>query len=146
MKYLIRTLIILLAVVASNSVYAQALRTEEPVKIYQDVRLDSLMALHRKINEYNLAHDEHDGIDGYRVHLFFESGNNSKDRTMEVKNGFLRRFPDVGAYVIYRAPYYRLRVGDFRSKIEAEEFLRRILRYYPSAYVVKTKIKFPKLN
>ena len=146
MKSMKKFLLIFIMLLGLNSVYTQEYYTEETVKIYQDVRIDSLVELHRKINEYNLAHDEHDGIEGYRVHLFFESGNNSKDRTMGVRNGFLRRYPNVGAYVIYRAPYYRLRVGDFRSKIEAEQFLHRILRYYPSAYVVKTKIKFPKLN
>ena len=93
-----------------------------------------------------MAHDEHDGVDGYRIHLFFESGNNSKARTMSVKNDFLRRYRGVGAYVIYRTPFYRLRVGDFRTRLEAERFLQRVIRRYPSAYVVKTKIKFPKLD
>ena len=102
--------------------------------------------LHKKINEFNLANEEHDGIDGFRIHLYFESGNDSKAKTMSVRDRFLRRYPQVGAYVIYRAPFYRLRVGDFRTRIEAERFLQRIIRRYPAAYVVGTKIKFPELD
>ena len=142
-----KCLLIWIILISSISIYAQEFYGEEEVSnIHQDARIDSLVALHHKINEYNLAHDEHDGVDGYRIHLFFESGNNSKSRTINVKNDFLRRYRDVGAYVIYRTPFYRLRVGDFRTRIEAERFLQRVIRRYPSAYVVKTKIKFPKLD
>ena len=139
--------LILIILLSSVSIFAQEYYVEKEVShIHQDARVDSLLVLHHKINEYNLAHDEHDGVDGYRIHLFFESGNNSKARTMSVKNDFLRRYRGVGAYVIYRTPFYRLRVGDFRTRLEAERFLQRVIRRYPSAYVVKTKIKFPKLD
>lgn len=131
---------------SSGSMIAQEFYVEEEsVKIYQDDRVDSLLSLHRKINEFNLANEEHDGIDGFRIHLYFESGNNSKARTMNVRDQFLRRYPQIGAYVIYRSPFYRLRVGDYRTRVEAERFLQRIIRRYPAAYVVGTKIKFPKL-
>ncbi len=139
-------LIALVVLMSSISAMAQEFYVEEPVKIYQDERVDTLLALQKKINEFNLLNEEHDGVDGFRIHLYFESGNDSKDKTMYVRDGFLRRYRDVGAYVIYESPYYRLRVGDFRSKIEAERYLQQIIRRYPAAYVVTSKIKFPKLN
>jgi hypothetical protein len=139
-------LIALIVLISSSSIFAQEFYLEKPVKIYQDSRIDSLISLHRKINEFNLANELHDGIDGFRVQLFFESGNNSKDKTMNIRDQFLRRYPQIGAYVIYSSPYYRLRVGDFRTEIEAERFLQRIIRRYPAAYVVSTKIRFPELD
>lgn len=138
--------LILIVVCFSGTLFSQSFYIEEPVKIYQDPRIDSLLVLHKKMNEFNLANEEHDGIDGYRIQLYFESGNDSKAKTMNVRDQFLRRYPQVGAYVIYGAPFYRLRVGDYRTEIEAERFLQRIIRRYPAAYVVRTKIKFPKLN
>ena len=139
-------LLVLVILMSSSCLLAQQFYIEEAVKIYQDDRIDSLLNLHKKVNEYHLANEEHDGIEGYRISLYFESGNNSKALTTNVKNQFLRRYSQVGAYIIYVAPYYRLRVGDFRSKIEAERFLQRIIRRYPSAYVIASKIKFPKLD
>ncbi len=135
-------LIVLIVLMSSSSLLAQEFYIEKPVKIFQDSRIDSLLSLHQKINEFNLANEQHDGIDGFRVHLYFESGNDSKAKTMNVRDQFSRRYPLVEAYIIYSSPYYRLRVGDFRTEIEAERFLQRIIRRYPAAYVVSTKIRF----
>jgi hypothetical protein len=113
--------------------------------IIQDTRIDSLVLMHRKAMEMNLAHEEHDGIVGYRIQIFFDSGNNSKNRAIWVKNQFDSRYSQTPSYIIFGEPYYRIRVGDFRTKLEAEAFLRRISRRYPNAFVILNKIKFPKL-
>lgn len=115
------------------------------LKIKQDPRIDSLVKLHQQVNQAFIDHEEHDGIEGFRVQIFFDSGNNSKNRVGQKKDGFERRYPEVKAYMIYKEPYYKLRVGDFRTKLEAEGFLNRIRSRYPGAYVVGDKIKFPAL-
>ena len=116
------------------------------VDIIGNSRIDSLIKIQRIIGEYNIAHEEHDGIDGYRIQLFFESGNNSKSRAYEIRDKFVERYRNIPAYVIFGEPYYRLRVGDFRTRLEAEGFLKRIIRRYPNAWVTTDKIKFPALN
>ncbi len=113
--------------------------------IIQDPRVDSLVLIHRKAMEMNLAHEEHDGIVGYRIQIFFDSGNNSKSRAIWVKDQFDSRYSQTSSYIIFGEPYYRIRVGDFRTKLEAEAFLKRIARRYPNAFVIRDKIKFPKL-
>jgi len=52
----------------------------------------------------------------------------------------------VPAYVSFNPPYYRVRVGDFRSEMEAKRFLNRIKYDYPNGWVVKTSISLPKLD
>ncbi len=142
----VKYFLIIIFLISGATLFSQRFFVNKNVKIYKDPRVDSLLLLHRKLNEFNLFHEEHDGLDGYRVELFFESGNNSKSKTMAVKNEFLRRYSNVEAYVTYGSPYYRLKVGDFRSKLDAENFLQRIKRRYPAAYVVSTKIRFPKID
>jgi hypothetical protein len=39
-----------------------------------------------------------------------------------------------------------VRVGDYRTRLEAEAFLKRISGNYPNAFVVKDEIDFPKLG
>jgi hypothetical protein len=51
----------------------------------------------------------------------------------------------VPVYLGYRQPYYRIRVGDFRTRLEAEGYLRRIVRNHSQAFVIKDKIRMPKL-
>ncbi len=49
---------------------------------------------------------------------------------------------DAEVYLIYDNPYYKIRVGDFRTRYEAEQFLEKVLRQgYSAAWIVRTKIK-----
>ena len=113
---------------------------EGNVKIIQDPRIDSLVNLHIELNE------EYSQIEGWRINIFFEAGNNSKRLAVEAKSQFVNRYSDVPCYLVFQEPYYKVRVGDYRTKMEAEKFLHKIEREYPNAFVVKDDINFPKLN
>ncbi len=125
-------------------VFANVLQAQEE-KIVQDPKVDSLVSLHQKAQQINLEHQEHDGIYGYRIQICFESGNNSKNRAMWYKDDFDTRYSGVSSYIVFEEPYYKVRVGDFRTRLEAEAFLQRIHRRYTNAFVTSDKIKFPKL-
>ena len=102
----------------------------------KEQQLDSLIMLHKQLNKMNGS------IPGYRLQIYFESGNYSKSRAEEVKKAFELKNPDFKAYISFNEPYYRVRVGDFRHKIEAIGFLKKILRTYPTAYEVEDMISF----
>ncbi len=86
------------------------------------------------------------GIDGYRIQIFFNSGRKAREEALKAKANFLSRFPNIPAYVVYRAPFYKVRVGDFRSKNEAFRMFRQLRRVYPTSYIVKDVIPFPELQ
>jgi len=102
--------------------------------LIHEQRIDSLIMLHKKLNAIN------SNISGFRVQIYFESGNYSKSKAIEVRNSFESRFAGHKAYVSFNEPYYRVRVGDFRSRIEAIGFLKKVLRDYPNAFEVKDLI------
>ena len=52
-------------------------------------------------------------------------------------------FHDVSAYRSYANPYFKVTVGDFRTKTEAMALLERIKVEFPSAFVIKENITFP---
>ena len=110
------------------------------VSISEHGRITRLVEKHREISK---AHPE---FDGFRVQIFFDSGNNSKSRAYEVYKNFLASYPEHEAYVVFQEPNYKVRVGDFRTRIEAEGFLQQIVAIYPSSFVIKDQIKFPPLN
>lgn len=83
------------------------------------------------------------GYPGYRVQIFFESGNYSKTKALGVKARFISLYPDIPVYVIYQEPYYRVRVGNFRSKLEAYAFKEKIKKDFAEAYVIKDRIDMP---
>lgn len=107
--------------------------------VHQDSKLDSLVILHKRINSLDSL------VPGYRVQIFFESGNYSKNLAMETAVEFQENYPEIRYYLSFNEPYYRIRVGDFRTIIEAKGFLKEIIGDYPAAFEVKDKIYNPPL-
>ena len=109
------------------------------LRIYADPRIDSLLALHVEYNENFPV------MDGYRIHIFMESGNDALQQAEKEKEDFEGLYEGVPAYITFGEPYYRVRVGDFRTRLDANNFLQKISRNYPHAWVIKDKINLPSL-
>ena len=114
--------------------------------VIQDDKIYTLLARYEEDHLKLLENNENKGITGYRVQIFFDSGNYSGDRADRVKKEFEKKYYDIPAYITWKAPNYRVRVGDFRTRLDAEKYLKRINRIYPNAWVIKDKINFPVLN
>lgn len=87
-------------------------------------------------------------LDGFRVQVF--SGNSqrlSKDEAFKKEKEIKELFPDLSTYVTYTAPFWKLRVGDYRTHEEAFHILRQLSGTFPSfakeMYIIKEKIKIP---
>ena len=104
------------------------------VKIIADSRLDTLIVRHVSFNKANTQ------VNGWRVQIFFESGNNSKSACYKSRDRFLEFFPLTGSYITFTEPYYKLRVGDFRSRLDAEAFLQEVITTFPNAYIVQDMV------
>lgn len=82
-------------------------------------------------------------MNGYRVRIFFDNRQTARIESEEMLKTFESMYHDVKAYRTYVNPYFKVTVGDFRTKSEAMELLSRIKRDFPSAFVVKENIEFP---
>lgn len=80
--------------------------------------------------------------DGYRVKIHFSA---DRSKAEEVKNKFDNKHPDMPTYIDYQLPNFVIVVGDYKSKLEAYEGLKKIKEDYPYAFIVKSKIKPTKL-
>lgn len=103
----------------------------------KDARLDQLIQKQKEI------HSADNTIDGFRVQIFMESGNDAVDIANATMSEFKEKYPDVPVYLIFGQPYYRLRVGDFRTRLEAEKFFHIINKEYKNAFVTSDKIQLP---
>ena len=106
------------------------------VNIHKDDRIDKLKEFVR------VGEDGIDGvlIDGYRVMIYFDQ---DKTKSEQQKAHFISLYDEHKAYVDYVAPNYRVRVGNFRTKLEAEKLKQEILPMFPTAIVVQDKIQLP---
>lgn len=100
-----------------------------------DARIDSLLQLNAMQNKKFAT------IPGYRIQIYKGSGNNALNSALVIRDKFITRY-GIPAYVTFNEPYYRVRVGDFRTRIDAIKFLQRIKRAYPLAWEIQDEVKF----
>ena len=109
------------------------------IVIVQDSKISKLIEDHRA------ATSKIDFMEGYRVQIFFDSGNNSKSNAEAAKTKFSAQYPEIPIYLSFKEPNFKVRVGDFRTRNEARGFLKQISIEYPNAFVIKDEIKLPSL-
>lgn len=125
-KYAILGLIIIFGVR-----YGYCQKTGNVDIVVSDARINTLVEKH-------IAFSENRGsIRGFRIQIFFDSGNNSKNSAVAAMNEFKAKYPDVEAYLMYHEPNYKIRVGDFRCRMDAQRFLHKISGKYENAFIVK---------
>jgi hypothetical protein len=137
MKHTVLHILLFLALFTSGFA-AEA--QQSSVEVIRDPAIDAMVAKHILVNEHL------NGIPGYRIQIFFDSGNNSKTRGQSAYETFSARFPDMPAYLTFKAPNYKVRVGDFRTRLDAVRFLQQVLPDYPGAYVISDQIHLPRVN
>lgn len=110
------------------------------ISVNQDERLDKMLNWHIEKNK------KMDGMEGFRVEIFFNSDFDALAQAKNQKVKFLSKYPDYAVHIKYDAPNFKVRIGDFRTKNEALKLLKDITRSYPMAFIVPDKIKFPLLK
>ena len=106
------------------------------VNVCQAESLDSAIEEHVSANAGRT-------LNGYRVRIFFDNKQTARAASEETLKRFESMYHDVVAYRTYANPYFKVTVGDFRTKSEAMALLERIRYEFPSAFVVKENISFP---
>lgn len=96
--------------------------------------------LHRHIH-YNANNPD---IPGYRIRIFSDSGFDSYDRAISVRTRFISKHENIGAYLQYDVPDYKIYVGDCRTKSEALKIFEAIKSDFPYAFIVPQNINLDK--
>jgi hypothetical protein len=80
---------------------------------------------------------------GYRIQIYFGS---QRSKANELRARFAARFPNINAVVSYHQPNFKVRAGDFRTRMEAQSKLEMIEKEFPGAFVVPDEIRLPPLK
>lgn len=85
-------------------------------------------------------------ISGYRVRIFFDNKQTSRGDSEAALNRFRNMFPGVAAYRSFANPFFKVTVGDFRTRSEATRLLQQVKGMFPSAILIKENINYPVVN
>ena len=103
------------------------------IKVIKDNRIDELNNVYKSTYE----------LIGYRVLIY--SGN-KKQPANQARSTFLRVHPKTKAHLDYEQPNYKVRVGDFRTKLEALKYKKGITNEFPNCFIVKDQIDINELD
>jgi hypothetical protein len=76
--------------------------------------------------------------DGYRIKIHFGI---DRDAAEALRIKFSTRFPEYATYKEYHQPNFVVLIGDFKTKLEAFESLKKIQSEFPNSFIIKGKIK-----
>lgn len=107
------------------------------VILNQDERIEQLIQKQKEI------HSADNTIDGFRIQIFMESGNDAVELANVAMEEFKEKYPDMPIYLVFGQPYYRLRVGDFRTRLEAEKAYQTISQDYKKSFITSDRIQLP---
>lgn len=85
-------------------------------------------------------------ITGYRIRIFFDNSQNARKNSASALESFVSSFRGIPAYRSYANPYFKVTVGDYRTKAEAMANLPNIKKAFPSSFIVKEKINYPQIG
>lgn len=118
-------IIFVLTFVAGQNVNAQINVIENSEQKTIDLLLERKMSQNNQFSLYT----------NYSVQL----KNGLKEDVESMYKDFTTQNPDIDATIIYTNPKFKLVVGNYKNKIEAENLLKKIAGKYPDAFVVKLK-------
>ena len=102
-----------------------------------------------KINELLRQQDDQNKksgtMSGFRLQIYFGSGDKAHAQAIKIKTDFLSSYPDVKTYLLFKSPDFIVRVGNFRTKSEALKMQKSLLYQFPNAFIVADEIAFPEL-
>jgi hypothetical protein len=132
---MIKNLLIASICLSSSFLFAQG----GDIKIVKDNRIDALVKKQSEIKppEVNPV------INGFRVQLYFDS---ERQNINDARSRFIAQFPKIDTYVKYNAPNYFLKVGDFRTRLEAEKIKSEVEVEFPTSFIIEEDIHLPRLE
>jgi hypothetical protein len=117
------------------------------LNIQQDPAIDSLINRYILISKKIYSEKGYYGMDGFRIQIYASSNRNAREESNKARAEFMNKFPDIVSYPLFQDPgYFKIRVGDFRTRTEATKLFLIISKEFPDAYIVPDIINFPDLN
>ena len=108
------------------------------VVVHKDPRVDSLVSKQIQINEAT-TRDSRRNIPGYRI-LVITS--NDRNKVYDAKAQIYQQYAELRSYIMYQPPNYKLKIGNFKTQEEAQVYVDKLIKLYPTGvYIIHDVIE-----
>jgi hypothetical protein len=112
----------------------------DTVIVAKDARLDVLTTKQTQINKHASMLTSSGQYKGFRVQIVSTS---NREQAFKIKSELLTRYPDQKTYVLFQAPNFKVRIGNFLKRPDAEKFRTQISKVYPTGvFIVEDAIDY----
>lgn len=112
--------------------------TLDNITVQQDNRIDILVKKNRAINE-EIYLKTLRNMQGYRIQVI---NTNDRNKALDIKTKLLDNFPSEKTYLLYHSPYFKIQIGNFIKREDADDLLKRIKKLYPTGvFVVPSRVE-----
>lgn len=118
--------------------------TNATVKINQDSRIEQLIVNRGNSNSVS-GYQSQTTVSGYRVQVFSSNTQRTaKNDAFKIEKQIREQYPNEGVYVNYSSPFWKVRIGDFKSMAQAQLFRNQLVEDFPNlrseTYVVREQV------
>lgn len=120
--------------------FSIAVTAQDSIVVKKDPRLDVLTAKQAAINKRTSMMTSNGQYKGFRVQVL-----STRDRVkaLNTKADLLARFPEEKTYTVFQSPYFKIRIGNFIKKEDADAFRKTLSKLFPEgAFVVPDVIEY----
>lgn len=107
-----------------------------------DIKINRTEAVDKAFEKY-IEGNVSKKIHGYRIRISFDNKQTARVQSEEVEKLFMENFSQYPVYRTYTNPYFKVAVGDFRTRTDAVKVLKEITAVFPNAFVIRDVINFP---
>ena len=122
---------IMFIVLFLSFVFSSTAQTKGEIKVESSQSVKQLIAKKKAYNK-RLKH-----IKGFKIQLFY----GSEQGAMKVKEKFSSVFPDVRSELKFHSPDWKVWVGSYKTRLEADRALIEVKEGFPSAIIRPAKVK-----
>ena len=112
----------------------------DTVVVIKDVRMDVLTAKQAQINKRTSMMTSGGQYKGFRIQVVSTI---NRDNASMIKTDLMNKFPEHKTYILFQSPNFKVRIGNFIKREEAEKLRKQLNKYFPQGvYVVEDAIEY----
>jgi hypothetical protein len=100
---------------------------EDKTTLTQDPKFEQMLTEKRRINSSITVNDR------YKIQVYNGDSETAKKTLIDFK----KEYKNIDGTIVFSTPAYKVWVGNFRSRIEAERNLTELRKKYPNALLIK---------
>ena len=101
-----------------------------------NVTITSDIKLEKTITNYAIAY-KHKPERVWRVQIYFGTGAKGRNKAQTIRTKFENKYPDIPTEIVFEEPYFKLRVGEYDNKFDADRLKHKIKDDFENTFIIE---------